>query len=790
MLHLSLRIRASLVLLLLLASVVTLLVKADQGPLFEANFLTLLPQQQQGKLPSATLAAAQHQVNKQLGNQVIFLIGQPDLKQAQQAASTLSSLLQQAPQIAKVNLTINTEQQRQLGQFYFPLRSYLLSPAQQQAINVDSGQQVAQQALVALYGPMAATNSQLLQQDPFFLFATSLSQLLPKPNQGQLAQGYISFHYQGLHYVLVTAHTHSDHFSLQQQASLSEYIDDILQQVEQTYSVTTLKSGALFYSQAGANSAKTEISSIGLGSLLGVILLVLICFRSITPLILTFSAIACGCLVALATTVLVFGQIHLFTLVIGASLIGVSVDYSFHYLVEAQQKQPLQRVYHGITAGLCTSVTAYLTMALAPFPGLQQLAVFASSGLIFCYLFVLGIFPLIKWQHRPPTLGMHYLPWLLKPAQRLSQRTTLVSAALLLACSAWLLTSNDDIRQLQQLPAELTAQEKQIKTITQQQLESYYLLIQGQSEADLLTLNQVVSVQLDKLKQQQTLDGYQSISQWVPSPNQQQQSHLAWQQLINHQLSLYLTQLGMTQAEQNKITQTLMTSPAPLTLTQWLASPVSEQFGWLALPQQHASLVIISGVKDKARLQQLVDSLPKVELVDQRAQLSALFKQYRQLMTLLLVLAYGIILLALWGYFGRQVATKIILAPILAALSSLAVLALTGQAINLFHVIALILVLGIGIDYTLFFAAQQGILIPKRQQEKMKPMSNKQRNIYPTHLAITLSALTTILSFGLLALSDTYAIASFGTTVLIGIIAAYGFAPIALQPWRSAEEQS
>ena len=46
--------------------------------------------------------------------------------------------------------------------------------------------------------------------------------------------------------------------------------------------------------------------------------------------------------------------------------------------------------------------------------------------------------------------------------------------------------------------------------------------------------------------------------------------------------------------------------------------------------------------------------------------------------------------------------------------------------------------------------------------------------------AITLSALTTMLSFGLLSLSSTYAVHSFGFTVLIGIACAYLLSPLAV----------
>jgi predicted exporter len=98
--------------------------------------------------------------------------------------------------------------------------------------------------------------------------------------------------------------------------------------------------------------------------------------------------------------------------------------------------------------------------------------------------------------------------------------------------------------------------------------------------------------------------------------------------------------------------------------------------------------------------------------------------------------------------------------PIAAALVSLGVLGWLGQPVSLFNVMALLLVLGLGVDYALFFR-ETGI------------------DDDTTILAIALSAITTILAFGLLAFSATTAIHAFGLTITIGITAAFLLAPLA-----------
>jgi predicted exporter len=57
---------------------------------------------------------------------------------------------------------------------------------------------------------------------------------------------------------------------------------------------------------------------------MGIVLLMLLTFRSPKPLLLSFLAIGCGMFSALVPCVLFFGKIHIITLVFGASLIDVA----------------------------------------------------------------------------------------------------------------------------------------------------------------------------------------------------------------------------------------------------------------------------------------------------------------------------------------------------------------------------------------------------------------------------------------------------------------------------------
>ncbi len=70
------------------------------------------------------------------------------------------------------------------------------------------------------------------------------------------------------------------------------------------------------HAEAAAVQANQEINTIGWGSLAAVLLLVWLAFRSLRPILLVAASLLIGCGVALAVTVLVFGKVHVLTLVL------------------------------------------------------------------------------------------------------------------------------------------------------------------------------------------------------------------------------------------------------------------------------------------------------------------------------------------------------------------------------------------------------------------------------------------------------------------------------------------
>ncbi|WP_372881582.1 MMPL family transporter [Psychromonas sp.] len=730
----------------------------------ETNILALLPENNQDKFAQQAF----QQVTDNLGNKVVFLISSENIKTAIKGADYFTEQLINTDLFSTVSGKLSEQEQQAWANLYFPYRAQLLTETQKKRLAADPAKQ-SQQVVQQIYNPFSGVTGGELSNDPFLLFREYISKTSHASANISLQQGYLTAEQANRFYIVVYADLADSPYNLNLQDKLPQ-LTAIESATKDKFHVLLHHTGTLFYASYGTQSAKGEISTIGIGSLVGIILLLLFVYRSALPLFLALLSISCGLLVAFVTTVLVFKKVHLFSLVFGASLIGVSIDYAFHYLTERlvhkdnwDSSLALKHIFNAITLGLVTSLIGYLGLLVAPFPGLQQLSLFSVVGLLSAYLTVVCWYPLLaksKSQSKPPNLRI-LQQWLFlwhKPKVRLFVPLFTLFISLLAFSQV---TFDDDIRQLQAMPESLKTQESFIKEITGAGQNQQMLLVKADSEQSLLARLKQVELQLKQWKKQGKLVSYQSISQYLPSITEQKENY----QLVNQ---LYEAQAPRL-VETLNLARPLRSPPAfsPLTVADFLQSPATKNISYLWLGEiqnSQAAIILINGFKEIELLVKYSESSPDLSYLNKADEISSIFKEYREHISGLLVIAYLLIAALLtWRYKVKQ-ALLVLTPPLIAACAGLAITSLMGIPITIFNLLALILILGIGIDYTLFFAEQKN-----------------HKHVLNTLLAITLSAITTVLSFGLLALSETQAIHGFGITVFSGIIVAWLLAPLAIR---------
>src|SRR5262249_24812073 len=146
--------------------------------------------------------------------------------------------------------------------------------------------------------------------------------------------------------------------------------------------IEVLATGIPLFAADGADRARRDVTAIGFGSLSIIALLMVAIFRTPVPMLLSLATVLSGLAVGFAVSLVVFERVHLLTLVFGSTLIGVTIDYSLHYLCDAFRGETwtpgegVKRIFTATWLGLITTVLAYASMAIAPFPALRQISVF------------------------------------------------------------------------------------------------------------------------------------------------------------------------------------------------------------------------------------------------------------------------------------------------------------------------------------------------------------------------------------------------------------------------------
>jgi predicted exporter len=262
------------------------------------------------------------------------------------------------------------------------------------------------------------------------------------------------------------------------------------------------------------------------------------------------------------------------------------------------------------------------------------------------------------------------------------------------------------------------------------------------------------------------LTGVQAVSCFVPSPAVQVAA-LERRRAQLPELLQAMDQVGFRPAALAGLrTDLAARAGRPLTVAAFLQTPFSAPFRMLWLGASGhgvASVVMPMGAPDSAPLRQAAAGLPGVTLVDKAQSVTNLLGHYRRIATWALGAAVLLVwlLLALWR--GFRASSAMVAPPCLGMLLALAGCALTGTPVTLFTVMALILLLGFGVDYTVFLE-EGGLSDPSAL------------------LGVLLAAGATLISYGLLAFSHTPALGGFGLALALGVTGTILLSWLALRP--------
>lgn len=544
--------------------------------------------------------------------------------------------------------------------------------------------------------------------------------------------------------------------------------DDSTAQAKLTPSVGFAGSG--YFNAASQRAIGSDALTLVLLALVLISSLILWALRSPRLLLLALLPVASGALVAYAVVGLGYGSIHATTIGFGVTLLGEAVDYVIYTAVQrGEDGRHSSQFWSKFRLAVLTSLVGFAAMVLSGFQGLQQLGLFSIVGLIAAALCTRFLIPdLLGAPVRTPrrdnrhTKVLPFLPAIARRARVL--RWPIIIATII--ASVWLHERaaplwQDSLEVLSSSSVAKSNRDMQWRgAINQPDLRSK-LVVHGEDLEQALLRAENLQTALVQLVNDGRLTTFYNPAVWLPS-TQTQTSRLAALPKPEQLRERIAQAVGDTQLRASAL-EPFVTAVAsarakgPLTLEDYDGTITGD---WLNAQTVRSGdgvhlLVLLHGAPPAAALDTWLAelALPGVTVLNFQREIESLVATYRMKALLAaLIGAAGIVAMLAWRVRDVGGVSSMVVTLTACVVLTSSVLAAGSVSLSVFHLVALLLVVGVVSNYTLFFAS-----LPRDTDECRR-----------VSLSVVLAASATIIAFSMLAWSSTPLLAMIGSTVAIG----------------------
>lgn len=552
-----------------------------------------------------------------------------------------------------------------------------------------------------------------LSQDPFLLFTDYILEIGDKRTGWMPKNGLLWQYRSPYNFYMLPIYVNGLN-----SAELAECVKQIKRETRnmESENVKIYMGGAPVHTADMYNRSKIEISIISFLALIAVVVLNYLLFRRMKTIIPVMASLAIGYLFGTIALFLCFGAPHILVFVFGTSLIGLGIDYAFHFMY-VENGVDSKTTHKNILYSLITTIICFVPLLFANVALLRQIAVFTIVGLVAIYAFIrlfisyridvqskqsTGL-PIIKHKYRPYIIGG-------------------IIVFSIIACAFVRIENN--ISAMYRPFGDLANSEKIIGELNQS-AGIAILVVRGNTMQDVLETE-------EQIKDNGT--DFFGLSSIIPSVERQKEN----QNMIE---KLYISKA-------NKIKHMLELKKIP----KFTSSPEIYDNDIKELDKQIKNFVLktnnkiysISSVPIDAKINN--DNAKIIIPVHQIQHQIELYTNE----TYKLLVACGAMLLIVLVALYRGRAFRYLAPPLLGVLLSLGVLGIFGISITFFHLLGLFIVIGLGLDYAIFHI-------------------NKDTELRP----VFYSFLTSFIGFGMLAFTSFFLVSAMGTILALGIAGAY-----------------
>ena len=773
----------------------------------DSDLYSILPDSNEIK----NVSAAEKVLSARSVRNISVLVGHENFDVARSAAVALDSLFKSDSSFEETRLFVNEKTMDETREFFFNHRYILQGRTIREMLAKGDFESLKNRALQKIYGSFSTANLKYLDEDPFLLGDAAFENFVQNSpmslSRFTLRDSVLCATDSNATYVMWNAVLSKNVSSMASDGHVVARLNHVLDSLKLAQpGLLVARSGVPFHSFESSDRAKSEIAWISGVSIVLILLLLLYIFRSTIPIVATLSTIAIAIFTALSFTWFVFGNIHVFTLVFGTSIIGVSIDYAVHFFVhkKAGVRNVRSSIIKGLLLGFLTTELSYIALTFAEFSLLRQMAVFSIVGLLSAFLTITLLFHAVfenagesarnsgfdsdnlknAAKSEPKNLPTQFPKAILDVYAKLPKwGVRLMFTLFILALFPGLkqLYVHTDIGNFYTMNDEIKASEVLTSKLNNLGVSPTYFIVEGKDKNDVLEMEEQLTQRLANAENAGLLKSYLAVSNIIPSEKNRIEHYVAFWKLFFKKWSLlnsllknssvlikpnvreYLNDIGVENDSAFVASLNFsnnLTKPLSLerdSLPQSVRSIM--QMLWIGkVGDKYYSAVIPLHVSDKFDAQKMAEDLPSVHVVNKMQNINHALTKISHVSIALVGVAYAIVFLILVIVYKFKDAIRIIRAPVLASLFAASIFGYMNIDFNFFAIVGVILTLGIGIDYALFF--KEG-----------------GRSNLTTALAIMLSAMTTLISFGSLACSAFVPVHTFGLAVLLGISCCFLISP-------------
>lgn len=476
-------------------------------------------------------------------------------------------------------------------------------------------------------------------------------------------------------------------------------------------------SGTPIHSYSACQKSKISINLISILSGLLILSLTYFYFKNLKLIIPITFTVLFGMLSGYCAVKLWFLDFQILTLVFSTTLIGIGIDYSYHYFFKKENDKDFKK---NLTISFITTIVPFLLLYFTKIELLKQISIFTIFGLFSIYIIVLIYYPLFNFE---------------KPINKIKINSILYKSVLVLLLifsfiGLFQFKFNDSLDNLYSPTKELLKAEK------------LYSSISGEDYKNVKTILVFEKDFQKRLEKEEEIEDYlykkginfYSMSKFIPSYKRQKENFDLAKKLYENNLDKYKNILADSQI--NKIKN----KPYK-----------SVEFNLESYPYLNDFIIdnnvsVIYAFSDKK-----ISLDNNIYAVDIKGDIENYLLKYRKILekTLPFVIFSTAFILAL--FFGLKKSLKIMAPPLFGGLFGVILSGVFNNGVNMFNLIALYMVLGFTVDYSIF-------------------RLNSNNDVED---AIFISSVTTAFSFLLLSFSGFKLLSSISLVIFFGILFSY-----------------